>query len=115
MLNHYINTFTGSSVFTRAYAYAILDFFKGPDTALLPAVFISSLEDDRSFKLWEETSERWDEKFANDSGNREENLKLQLICDGLWFYILFDPSNSLDKQTERLILNMCEKLGKENE
>lgn len=115
LLSYYSEKLTGPSIFTRSYAYAILHFLKGDETALLPAVFISSLEDEKSFKLWEVTSAEWDERFADDSGNKTENLKLQLICDGVWFYVLFDPKNSLDEETERMILDYCETLEKERD
>src|SRR5699024_8271819 len=54
--SHYRSQLSGDSLFTRAYAFATLDFLKNPETALLPAVFISSLEDEKSYKLWQETS-----------------------------------------------------------
>lgn len=111
ILNHYISKLSGPSLFTRAYAYATLDFLKNPETALLPAVFISSLENTKSFELWKETSENWDHKFQNDSGNPNENLKLQLICDGIWFSILYATDDLLDNRIETLVLNCCNSLG----
>src|SRR5699024_2846361 len=76
-LNHYLSQLSGSSLFTRAYAYATLDFFKNPETALLPAVFITSLEDEGNFALWKRTSAKWEEQFQLDSGDPTENLKLR--------------------------------------
>lgn len=111
-LNRYISNLSGTSLFTRAYAYATLYFLKNPETALLPAVFISSLEDEKSFELWEKTSENWEQKFQNDSGDSGENLKLQLICDGIWFSILYGSDDSLSKQIESLVLNYCDSLEK---
>lgn len=112
ILNHYISKLSGPSLFTRAYAYATLDFLKNPETALLPAVFISSLEDGKSFELWKTTSENWNQKFQNDSGDPNKNLKLQLICDGIWFSILYKPDNLLNEQIESLVIDYCESMGK---
>lgn len=114
MLNHYISKLSGSALFTRAYAYATLDFLKNPETALLPAVFISSLEDDVSFNLWKKTSDNWEEKFQKDGGNSAENLKLRLMCDGIWFSILYGSNDSINEQIEILVLNHCHLLEKEN-
>jgi len=110
LLTYYADKLSGQSIFTRAYAYATLDFFKRPEIELLPAVFISSLEDEESFKLWEKTSQAWEEKFKNDSGDKNANLILQLMCDGIWFSILFDAEKSLDKHLETLVLHYCQSL-----
>lgn len=115
ILKQYLSKLTGKAVFTRAYAYATLQFFKNPETALLPAVFISSLEDEKSFDLWKKTSKNWEEKFKNDSGNPDKNLKLKLICDGIWFSILYDSDESLNQQIESLVLNYCESIAKEDD
>lgn len=106
-------TLSGSSVITRSYALATLDFFKNRDKALLPAVFISSLEDEASFVLWKQTSRQWEKLFENDSGNKEKNLSLRLICDGVWFSILYAADSSLDKKIEKTVLNYCQSLEKE--
>lgn len=110
ILDYYISQLTGPSLFTRAYAYATLDFFKTPETALLPAVFISSLEDEKSFKIWESISKNWDYKFQNDSGSYNENLKLKLICDGVWFSILYATDDSFNYNIEKIILDFCHSL-----
>lgn len=114
ILNHYISNLSGPALFTRAYAYATLDFFNKPETALLPAVFISSLEDEKSFELWAKTSKDWAKKFKSDGGDPNENLKLQLICDGIWFSMLYATDDLLDEQIETLVLNYCESLAKGN-
>lgn len=114
ILERYLSKLTGTAIFTRAYAYATLEFFRKPETALLPAVFISSLEDENSFKLWKKTSAHWEQKFKKDSGNPNENLKLQLICDGIWFSILYGSNESLNKQIESLVLSYCDSLAKGN-
>src|SRR5699024_5137314 len=80
ILDCYTSKLTGPSLFTRAYAYATLELFENPETALLPAVFISSLEDKTSFEVWKNVSKDWECRFLNDSGNYIENLKLKLIC-----------------------------------
>lgn len=110
LLDQYVSTLKGKAIFTRAYAYSTLDFFNNPEITLLPAVFISSLEDEACLNLWEETSKKWEHKFAGDSGDPQENLKLQLICDGIWFSILYGPEQDLDEEVKSLVLHMCESL-----
>lgn len=112
--SHYRSQLSGDSLFTRAYAFATLDFLKNPETALLPAVFISSLEDEKIYKLWQETSNQWEQGFQNDSGDEKSKLKLRLICDGIWFSILYTSDNSLNKQMESLVLEYCQSSKKEN-
>lgn len=109
-INHYISQLSGASLFTRAYALATLHFFKNPETTLLPAVFISSLEDENSFELWKKTSDKWSREFQHDDGDQNENLKLKLICDGIWFAILYGSDDSLNEQTELLVLEYCHSL-----
>lgn len=113
-LHHYTSRLSGASRFTRAYAYTTLDFFKSPETTLLPAVLTSSLEYDESYQLWEETLTNWEKKFQTDSGHPEKNLQLRLICDGIWFSILYGPKDSFDPTIETLVLNYCEALEKEH-
>jgi|SRR5690625_2512416 len=110
ILNQYVSRLSGNAVFTRAYAFATLEFFKNPKDALLPAVFISSLEEESSFQLWKKTSKKWEQLFQNDSGNSEKNLQLRLICDGIWFSILYGSEDSLTEQIEALVLNYCNSL-----
>ena len=112
--DHYKLQLSGASLITRAYALATLDFLKSPETALLPAVFISSLEDAESYKLWQKTSEIWEQRFQSDNGDEKDNLKLRLICDGIWFSILYVSDNALNKQMESLVLEYCHTLEKEN-
>lgn len=113
-LQYYMSQLTGPSLNTRAYAYATLDYLKNPDTALLPAVFISSLEDEESYKLWNKTSEKWEQIFQNDTGDRNKNLELQLICDGIWFSLMYSSNTSLNKQIETIVLDFCNSLEKES-
>src|SRR5690625_214782 len=113
-LKDYVAKLSGSAVFTRAYAYATLDFLKNPEEALLPSVYISSLEDKASFELWQKTSANWERKFREDCGDPDENLKLQLMCDGIWLSILYGADNSLDNQRETIVRNFCDALEKEN-
>lgn len=115
LLHHYLEKLTGTALFTRAYAYATVDYFKNPTTALLPAVFISSLEDETCYQLWEETSKEWDQSFQEDSGDAYNNLKLRLICDGIWFSILYATDDALDEKIETVVLKSCESLEKGND
>lgn len=106
-INYYKVNLTGNATFTRAYALATIHFLNNPETALLPAVFISALEDDSSFSLWSSTSDKWEASFDNDFGNAEKNLTLRLMCDGIWFSILHGAELSLHNQMENLIRKHC--------
>jgi len=113
-LKKYVEKLSGRAVFTRAYAYATLDFLNNPEEALLPAVYISSLEDKASYELWENTSANWETKFREDSGDPNENVKLQLMCDGIWMSILYGADDSLNKQMATVVKDFCEALEKES-
>src|SRR5690625_6965970 len=63
--SHYRSQLSGDSLFTRAYAFATLDFLTNPETALLPAVFISSSKDKKSYKLLQETSHKREQALQN--------------------------------------------------
>lgn len=52
-MNYYEAKLSGNVIFTRAYALATLHFLNNPETALLPAVFISALEDEKNFFVME--------------------------------------------------------------
>lgn len=106
----YAENLTGDGIFTRAYAYATLDFFKHPETALLPAVFITSLEDEESLTAWRKTSAHWEVQFQKDTGDASENLALRLICDGIWFMILYGSEPSLKASIEKLVLEHCKQI-----
>lgn len=108
----YAKTLEGDGIFTRAYAYATLDFFRDPETALLPAVFITSLEDQASLSAWKKTSAHWETQFQQDTGDADANLSLRLICDGIWFMILYGSSSALNEQIEVLVLEHCKQIEK---
>lgn len=108
---HYRHQLSGASIITRAYAYATLDFFNEREQALLPAVYISSMEDEGSYSLWGKTVDRWEQLFYKDDGNREKNLKLRLICDGIWFSLMYAASRQQNKAITQTVLNYCELLG----
>lgn len=110
---HFESELSGCAIYTRAYALATLHFFKYPEKTLLPAVFISSLEDDASFQLWKDTSQTWQSNMERDSGDAEEKRTLQLICDGIWFAILYGTDDALNDEIERLVLQKCKSLEKE--
>lgn len=107
------NTLTGVAKFTRAYAYATLDYVNKPETALLPAVLITSPENDACANLWQEASQRWDQLVALDSGAQEKNVQLKFLCDGIWFSLMYNEKSPLNKYMEKLIKNMCSELHKE--
>lgn len=113
-MNDYEKKLSGKATFTRSYALATLHFLNSPEEALLPAVFITALEDKASHSLWKATSNRWEDSFYSDTGNEKTNLNLKLMCDGIWFSILHGVDKSLHNQMERLIIEYCE-LAKKGE
>src|SRR5699024_6752845 len=105
---------SGNSICTRSYAYVTLDYLKNPDTALLPAVILSYIENKESYLFWTETLRKWEELFQEDSGDKAENLKLRLICDGVWFSMLNVTNSSLNTHIESIIKDLCNHLSGED-
>lgn len=111
-IEKYISELSGSYVFTRAYAFSTLDFLRDEENLLLPAVFITAFEDAESQALWEETTGKWDQLFSHDKGDPDKILELRLICDGIWFSVMYNYSRSLKDRMEQLVLQYCHSMEK---
>lgn len=112
LLQSYMDHMTGSYRFTRAYAEATLYYLNNRKTALLPAVFISSLEDQNSFQLWKKTSRSWEQRFLEDEGDPKKILQLRLMCDGIWFELLYGTDYKYQTEMKNVVLELCETLEK---
>src|SRR5690625_3745102 len=106
-IDMHIAQLNGIARYTRAYAYATLDYVRAPETALLPAVLMTSLEIDACNELWRRASNKWDTFVAQDSGNKEQNIQLKFLCDGIWFSLMYNTDSRLNKYMEQVIKNMC--------
>ena len=109
-LEKYQSTLTGQSIFTRAYAYATLDYLKDPAATLLPAVIKSYIENKESYQLWEETLTKWEQLFQQDSGDYYKNLQLRLVCDGIWFSMVNTTNPKVNKEMESIVERLCTEL-----
>lgn len=112
-LNFYKGQLNGKYIFTRAYAMATIDFLKGKETILMPAVFISSIEEKSSHQLWEDTSAKWEQSFCDDTGDPMKILQLRLMCDGIWFSTMYHVGQDVKSNMEKLIIQHCESMRKE--
>lgn len=114
-IEHHRSILTGSCRFTRAYAMATLDYLQDTGNAQLTAVFISSHEDKVGFELWKKASQTWEDKFVLDQGNPDKVLMLRLICDGIWFSIMYDYANvdEIKEQMKKIVLQNCHALNQE--
>lgn len=112
-MNHYVEQLHGSYVFTRAYGHATIDYIQNEQNILLPAVFITSLEDKSCKALWDQTLHKWNKAFDTDKGNKQSILTFRLICDGVWFSITYDFTPSSIQQVTKLLQYECEKLTTE--
>lgn len=104
----------GAYRFTRAYALATLEYLEDPQDAQMTAVFISSLEYKENFNLWRDATQAWGERFLSE-GESDNVLKLQLICDGIWFSIMYEQPNLDSKKgkMKNLVLEICHSLEQE--
>lgn len=103
----------GSYQFTRAYAMATLYYLNEESQSLLPAVLVASHEDGESQRLWERFADHWNESFINDGGDQDKVLRLRLMADGVWFYLLYYKDEYYKKRIEKLLLMECQILSKE--
>lgn len=101
---------TGAYQFTRAYAYATLDMLNNPDDVLLPAVFISSQESGKSKQLWMQVSKKWDEQFQKDKGDAYKMTELRMICDGVWFSMMYQYGDRRKEEMKQIIERHCDAL-----
>lgn len=113
LLERYERSLSGVARYTRAYALSTLAFFKESHSIFLPAVFISSLEHEQSKQLWESTLASWEQEFREDDGDLTKKLQLRLICDGIWFHILYGKGTNIKKEIKELVLSLCNELEKE--
>ncbi len=110
---YYQSQLSGSYLFTRAYALSTLYFLNNTENILLPAVFISSHEDKQSQKLWQSVIDKWDRAFDQDQGDLDKILELRMICDGIWFSIMYNYENNLKSRMEQIVQQYCNAMEKE--
>lgn len=111
---HFKKQLTGAYQFTRAYAMATLEVLNKPEDVLLPAVFISSQENKKSEQLWVRISEKWNESFHEDEGDLSKILELRMICDGVWFSMMYQHGEDLKEEMKEIIERSCERLKRED-
>lgn len=114
VLEQFQSEMSGKYKFTRAYAKATIHYLRNREHAFLPALLITSLEYEYCLELWEETTKRWEKAFERDMRENEETLQLRLICDGVWFSMMYNDSESLKNHMEKLILTKCRYLEEES-
>lgn len=112
-ISRYAKDLTGAYLFTRAYALATLDMLHEDEDVLLPAVFISSNEHQESKALWDRISEKWHLAFLEDRGDATKILELRMICDGIWFSMMYQYGADLKEDMKRIVEQHCERLEKE--
>lgn len=110
---HFQAQLAGQYVFTRAYAFATLDMLSHTEDVLLPAVFISSHEHQESKELWDAISQKWNQEFKKDPGDPHKIVELRMICDGIWFSIMYQYGEDLKTEMQEIVQRYCEKLEKE--
>lgn len=110
---YYQAQLSGSYLFTRAYALSTLYFLNNTENILLPAVFISSHEDKQSQRLWQSVIDKWDRAFDQDQGDSDKILELRMICDGIWFSIMYNYENNLKSRMEQIVQQYCNAMEKE--
>lgn len=113
-IEHFRSQLSGPYVFTRAYALSTLYFLNHTDNFLVPAVFISSHENQTCQKKWKSIVKKWDESFKNDQGNPDKILELRMICDGIWFSIMYNYGHQYKARMERIVRHYCRSLEKES-
>lgn len=106
-IDEHIAALDGVARYTRAYAYATLDYVRAPETARLPAVLMSSLEVEACAQLWQHASDKWDTFVEQDNGNKEKNIQLKFLCDGIWLSLMYNTESRLKKYMEQMITDMC--------
>jgi len=112
-IEHYRSQLSGSYLFTRAYALSTIYFLNNNENNLLPAVFISSHEDQKSQQLWQSVLAKWDQAFDHDQGDPDKILELRMICDGIWFSIMYNYENNLKDRMEQIVQQFCHSMEKE--
>ena len=103
-IDEHIAALDGVARYTRAYAYATLDYVRAPETA---AVLMTSLEVEACVQLWQHASDKWDTFVEQDNGNKEKNIQLKFLCDGIWLSLMYNTESRLKKYMEQMITDMC--------
>src|SRR5690625_1938837 len=112
-ITHNRSQLSVSYLFTRAYALLTLYFLNNTENILHPAVFISSHEDQKSQQLWQSVIAKWDQAFDHDQGDPDKILELRMICDGIWFSIMYNYENNLKERMEQIVQHYCLSMKKE--
>lgn len=113
VLENFKKDLSGSYLFTRAYAKATIYYLENREQAFLPALLMTSLEDDACLKLWKETTKKWDDLFENDGKNKRAILNTRLISDGIWYSMMYNDNDLLNDKMKTLLLDACHDLEKE--
>lgn len=108
----YQHELQGKNIYTRAYALVTLDYINNSENILFPAVFISSHEHKESKQLWDTYNEKWELEFEKDEADSEEILALRLMCDGIWFSIMYNYTYDTKEPIIQLIQKYCRLLEK---
>lgn len=109
VLEKHLGRLTGAYQYTRAYGLATIEYMKDND-ALLPAVFISSLENKQCARLWETTLQKWEQPFEEDIGEPSLMLEFRMLCDGLWFSLMYHDINNVLEDKKQLLLEKIKQM-----
>lgn len=112
-INHFLSKLSGAYQFTRAYAMATLDMLDSSEDVLLPAVFITSQENEKSKQVWDRVSNEWSELFQADQGDVRKITELRMICDGVWFSMMYQYGIDLKEEIRAIIQHHCDALESE--
>jgi len=112
VLDKHLAKLSGPYQYTRAYGLATIEYMKNNDT-LLPAVFISSLENKACAALWEDTLQEWEQPFEDDLGDPTLMLEFRMLCDGLWFSLMYHDINNVLDDKKQLLLNKIKQMEEE--
>lgn len=103
ILEKHLATLSGKYRYTRAYGLATLEYVR-EHKILLPAVFITSFENEQCANLWEKTLHNLEKLFEEDDGNAEEILSFRLLCDGIWFSLMYREQHHVAEKAENLLV-----------
>lgn len=112
VLEEHLHKLSGPYQYTRAYGLATIEYMKEND-ALLPAVFISSLENKHCADLWERTLQKWEEPFEDDIGEPSLMLEFRMLCDGLWFSLMYHDINKVLDDKKQLLVEKIKQMEEE--
>lgn len=112
LLKKHLAKLSGSYQYTRAYGLATIEYMENND-ARLPAVFISSLENKACATLWERTLQEWEQPFEDDIGDPTLMLEFRILCDGLWFSLMYHDVNNVLDDKKHLLLDKIQQMKEE--